>query len=199
MRQGRASTPLWPARRSPAAPRPKPVRERERQREKNNTGGVPATDPDGAKRSPWRRRNRSDCHPRRPRPGPSRERRQPTHTLSLPVQYTANGPQRPSPARPRQFRWRRPTPGTLSRPPPPNITPWRLPMIRRSYKSGHQVELDNRQPNQAEGTRNLGRRQRDPLRRGRRKSPGHIPPAGSPRQGPPQRRARDAGRSAQHP
>ncbi len=159
------------------------MRERERQREKNNTG-VPATDPDGAKRSPWRRRNRSDCHPRRPRPGPSRERRQPTHTLSLPVQYTANGPQRPSPARPRQFRWRRPTPGTLSRPPPPNITPWRLPMIRRSYKSGHQVELDNRQPNQAEGTRNLGRRQRDPLRRGRRKSPDTSHQPGRPARAP---------------
>ncbi|XP_077876898.1 uncharacterized protein LOC120892442 [Ictidomys tridecemlineatus] len=46
-------------------------------------------------------------------------------------------------------------------------------MRRRSHKSGHQVELDNRQPNRAKGTRNLGRRQRDPLlRRGRRTSEG---------------------------
>ena len=182
-----------------AAPRPKPTGERERKREKKKTE-VAAADPDRAKRSsPCPRRNRSDRHPRRPRPGAGRERRQPTHTLSLPVQYPADGPPRPSPARPRQFRRRRPAPGTPSRPQPPNTTPWRLPRIRRSHQSGHQVALDNRQPNQAEGTRNLGRCQRDPLRRGRRKSPGHVPPAGSPRQGPARRRARDAGRSARHP
>lgn len=76
------STPLRPARRSPAAKTHR--REGEEAKRSGRKRGQKSRRPTqtGQKRSsPCPRRNRSDHHPRRPRPGASRERRRPTRTL----------------------------------------------------------------------------------------------------------------------
>lgn len=99
----RPPRPNQPVRRGPAPPRSAPL----------------SSGPGDSTWECWS--TRSGCHPTFPGPG---ARRQATRTPCLPTQPPASRSHKPAPAGRWQFRWCHPTPGTLSRSPPPHVTPW---------------------------------------------------------------------------